>query len=152
MARTRFISFSSTYGPFLRLRLIGGGPWSRGREVERSRRLVDSGPSTSRLLDLLARYSLCALPHDELVRRLTVASLLAHGHLAPLRLRLAADRRLALAAAVRVVARVHGRAADRGSEAEVPRAAGLAQADRGVRPVPDLAQRGCALGMGQPHL
>src|SRR5438105_4174269 len=58
---TRRISFSSTYGPFFRLLLI----------------------------PQLASYfapNLLPGPHDELVGALAAARLLAHGHLAPLRL------------------------------------------------------------------
>src|ERR1700738_4593085 len=89
----------------------------------------------------MADSSLCALPHDELVRRLTMACLLAHGDLAPFCLGLAADRRLALATTVGMVARIHGCATHRGSEAHVPGTAGLANADRGVLGVTDLAER-----------
>src|SRR5215216_1064451 len=76
----------------------------------------------------LRLISLCALPHDELVCRLAMASLLAHRDLAPLGLRLAADRRLALASAVGVVARIHRRPAHRGTEAHVARSASFTNA------------------------
>src|SRR5205814_7933476 len=71
-----------------------------------------------------------SLPHDELVRRLSTAGLLAHRDLAPLGLGLAADGSLAFATAVRMVARVHGRAAHRRAESHVPRTASLADRNR----------------------
>ena len=58
---------------------------------------------------------------------LVSAGLLAHRRLAPRRLRLAADRRLALATAVGMVARVHHRSAHRRPDAEPAAAAGLAE-------------------------
>src|SRR5262249_23474781 len=57
--------------------------------------------------------------HDVLIGRLVVAGAIAHRGHAPRRLRLAADRGLALATAVRVVARVHHRAAHGRALAEV---------------------------------
>src|SRR4051812_22400059 len=96
--------------------------------------------------------SFSALPHDELVGRLAMAGLLAHRDLAPLRLRLAADWRFAFAAAMRMVARVHCRAAHRRPNPQVPRAAGFADADRGVLGITALAERGHALHVDEPHL
>src|ERR1051326_3027767 len=93
-----------------------------------------------------------SLPHDELVGRLAAAGLLAHGHLAPLGLRLAADGRFALATAMRMVAWVHGRAANGGAEAHVARSAGFANRDRGVLGITDLAQGGHALDEHEAHL
>src|SRR5712692_6552420 len=104
-------------------------------------------------------YSFGALPHDELVRRLTMAGLLAHGDLAPFGLGLAANRRLTLATTVGMVARIHCCAAHRGADAQVAGSAGLTDADRGVLGVTYLAERGHALDVhqadltrGQPHL
>src|SRR6266545_4209177 len=97
------------------------------------------------------RLILRALPHNELVGGLAVAGLLAHGHLAPLRLRLTTDRRLTLTTAVRMVARVHGRAAHGRAEAHLSRPTGLANADRGMLGIADLAQRRHALDVHQAH-
>ena len=60
--------------------------------------------------------------------------------------------RLALATTVRMVARVHRRAAHRRANAHVPRAAGLADRDRGVLGVAHLAERGHALDEHAAHL
>src|SRR5438128_4608057 len=100
---------------------------------------------------LRLRLMLRALPYDELVGGLAVARLFAHGHLAPLGLGLAADWGFAFATTMRMVARIHGRAAHRRAEAQVPRATGLADADRGVLGVANLAQRGHALDVHQAH-
>src|SRR5712691_12760424 len=104
-------------------------------------------------------FLLRSLSYDELVGRLTMAGLLAHGDLAPFGLGLAANRRLALATTVGMVARIHGCAAHRGSNAQVAGSAGLTDADRRVLGVTDLAERGHAfdvhqadLARGQPHL
>src|ERR1700733_4683014 len=67
---------------------------------------------------------------DHLVRRLVLAGLLALGRLAPRGDRMTATRGLALAAAVRMVDRVHGDAAHDRPMAEPAGAAGLA--DHGV--------------------
>src|SRR5207253_10094534 len=75
IATTRFINLASTKGPFFKLLLIA-----------------------------LPQWSLRALPNDELVGALVVARLLSHGDLAPLGLGLPADRGLALATTVRMVA------------------------------------------------
>src|SRR5579883_529655 len=94
-------SFSSTKGPFL---------------VDRD-------------IDWLAPYGVRLLlpaPDDVLVGLLVAARARAHGRLAPLGLRLAADRRASLATAVRVVVRVHDRATDAGTPAHVARTSGLA--------------------------
>src|SRR5258707_4216874 len=83
-------------------------------------------------------YSFAALPHDELVRRLPMAGLLAHGDLAPFRLRLAANWRLTLTTTVGMVAWIHDRAAHRGPEAHVAGCAGPSDAPRAELKVSDL--------------
>src|SRR5947207_172402 len=92
-----------------------------------------------------------ALPHDELVGVLATPRLLAHGHLAPLGLRLAANRGFAFATAMRMVARVHSRAAHRRTYAHVARATGLANRDGGVLGVANLAERGHAFDEHAAH-
>ena len=96
--------------------------------------------------------SFSALPHDELVRRLPMASLLAHGDLAPFGLGLAANRRLALATTVGMVARIHGCATHGRSNAQMAGSAGLADADGGVLGVTHLTKRGHAVDVHQEHL
>ena len=72
------------------------------------------------------------------------AGAMAHGGLAPRGLGRHAGGRLALAAAVRMVARVHDHAAHLGPAAHVASAAGLAEALVLVVEVADLADRGHA--------
>src|SRR5207302_10291633 len=91
-------------------------------------------------------------PHDVLVRAPVAASLVAHGRLAPRRLRLTADGRLALAAAMGMVARVHRRAADVRAPAHMATPPGLAQLDRPVLGVAHLANGGHAGHVDTPHL
>src|SRR6266511_786523 len=86
---------------------------------------------------------LAATAEDELVGGL-VAAAGAALRLAPRAHRVAATRALALAAAERVVDRVHGHAARVRALAAVAVAAGLAQADRVVLGVADLTDRGAA--------
>src|SRR5205823_2741840 len=89
-------SFGSMYGPFFSDRLMRSYPrGGRAPALWRGR----------------APALLRSAADDELVRRLLLAGALAHCRLAPGRLRLPADRRLALATAMRMVARVHRRAA-----------------------------------------
>src|SRR5580765_7989055 len=96
--------------------------------------------------------SLLALPllrscRHEPIRLRVLSCLEAHRRLAPGRLRLSADGRLRLAAAVRMVARRHDDAAHRGTPAHaalVARATDLAVL---VLDVAELADRGAA-----PHL
>src|SRR5215831_13309100 len=175
IAITRFMSLASTYGPFLRLRLIvvlagegmlrkrrpGGQPAGstspRGGRAPRGgmcyARDALAGPQAAGTMRKPSAVSAsCPFPHDELVSRLATAGLLAHGHLAPLGLRLAADGRLAFATTVRMVARVHGRAADCRADAKMASSAGFTDADRGVLGVAHLAQRGHALDVHQAHL
>src|SRR5207244_13640334 len=66
--------------------------------------------------------------------------------------RVAAALGLALAASVRVVDRVHGRAADRRTLAAPPAAAGLPAGDVLVVDVPDLADGRAARERHAPHL
>src|SRR4051812_20902063 len=84
MSCTLRSSFGSMYQPFLVERLI-----------------LSSTPSALRLTP----------PHDVLLRGLIAPRLVAHGWLAPGRLRLAANRRLALTTPMGMVAGVHRRAA-----------------------------------------
>src|SRR4051812_18938011 len=82
---------------------------------------------------------------DVTVRRLALlAGAVAERGLAPRRLRMVAERRAALAAAVRMVDRVHGLAARLRAHAHVPLAAGLADVDVLVVGVADHAHRGPA--------
>src|SRR6476469_5046922 len=90
-------------------------------------------------------YSTLVLPaataaHDQLVRRLVLrAGALAERRHAPRSDRMAAALRLAFAAAVRMVDRVHGRAAHGRALAEPATPAGLAARDVAVLDVADLA-------------
>src|SRR3712207_3333233 len=93
-----------------------------------------------------------ALAHDEAIRVLPAPRLLAHRRLAPLRLGLPADRRLALATAVGMVARVHHRAADGRPAAQPPTPTRLTDAQRGVLRVAHLADRGHAGRVHPAHL
>src|SRR5262249_38783778 len=89
---------------------------------------------------------------DELVRALPDARLVALGRLAPRRDRVrVALAGLALAAAVRVVDRVHRQAADRRPPALPAVAAGLADADDLVLGVAELADRRLALEQDLAH-
>src|SRR3712207_2126595 len=80
------------------------------------------------------------------------AGAVADGGHAPGRLRVVAQRRGALATAVRVVHRVHGRAARLRAHAHVALAAGLAHRHVLVVGVADDADRGAALRAHHPHL
>src|SRR5690606_8678101 len=90
--------------------------------------------------------------HDEAVRCLPAAGLEPHGRLAPRRLRLAADGSLALAAAVRVIPRRHGRPAHCWPKAQPARAPGLAKAQGCMLRVAHLAERGHAASVNGAHL
>src|SRR5262249_47742276 len=134
MASMRLISRSSTKGPFLLLRLI----WLR----------PDVHPRKS---TLLLTSSSCS--HNQLVGFLVLAAgALAERRHAPRGDRMATALRLALAAAVRVVDRVHRRAADGRALAEPARAAGLAAADVAVVDVADLAHGRAAGEQDAAHL
>src|SRR5215207_6114976 len=78
---------------------------------------------------------------DESSGRLRPAGAVAHGRLAPRRLGRHPRRGLALATAVRMIARVHDDTPDLGPLAEVPGAAGLAEVLVLVVEVADLADR-----------
>src|SRR6185312_3129885 len=80
---------------------------------------------------------------DELVARFVCLTRAALG-LAPRAHRVSAARGLALAAAVRVVHRIHHDAADAGALAFPPHASGLAPVDVGLLGVTHLADRGTA--------
>src|SRR5262245_10500109 len=91
-------------------------------------------------------------PHDELVAQLALPGLESLGDLPPRRARMAAARGLALAAAHRVVDRVHRDAADLAEPAEPAAAACLAVGDVLVVEVADLADHRAAVGVEGPHL
>src|SRR6185436_8778148 len=89
---------------------------------------------------------------DESIRALRVARLVALGRHAPRRHRMAAARGLALAAAERVVDRVHRDAAHVRPLAEPPAPPRLADRDVLVIEVADLADRGEALHVDLANL
>ena len=91
---------------------------------------------------LMSRQLLTAVNNQTIRRLLLAARLLAHRNLAPLRHRaLASDRRTALAAAVRMVVRVHNGTAHLRTASEPAAAARLADGDVLMLEVPDLADR-----------
>src|SRR5690606_4521423 len=94
-----------------------------------------------------------AVAHDELLRALVMAGLVALGRHAPRgdRMRVALAG-LGLATAVRVVDRVHGRAADGRLDAAPALGACLAQLLQVVLGVADLADGGAALARHATHL
>src|SRR5260370_42509954 len=83
--------------------------------------------------------------NDELLRRFTMASLLAHSDLAPLGLRLAANWGFAFPTTVGMVTRIHRRAAHGGPEAHVAGTARPTDAERGGRRVSAPTPSGPAL-------
>src|SRR5258708_3675914 len=89
---------------------------------------------------------------DHLVRALVVAGLVALGRHAPRRRRMAAAGGAPLAAAHRVVDRVHRHAAVVRAAAQPALAPRLAEGDVLVIEVADLADRGVALDVHPPHL
>src|SRR5829696_3124011 len=96
---------------------------------------------------------LLAMPRaDDESTRSSAPGSIAHRGLAPWRLRGHARRGLALAAAVRMVPRVHDDAADLGPLAHVPRAAGLAEVLVLVIEIADLSDRGHAADADPAHL
>src|SRR5262245_18179177 len=98
--------------------------------TERIRRSRWSSRKKPFLIDLaIVRLLLVAPLDDESLRALVVPSLEALGRKPPRAYRMPAARGLALAAAVRMVDRVHRHAADRGPAAQPARAAGLADRD-----------------------
>src|SRR5205823_7719709 len=107
--------------------------------------LLDEGPLLARSRHLALLLAAAAAANDQLVRFLVLLArpLAERGH-APRRHRVAAALRLALAAAVRVVDRVHRRAPHRRTLAEPGAAAGLADRDVRVVGVPYLPDRGAA--------
>src|SRR5204862_2974615 len=92
----------------------------------------------------LLRLPLLRALGDEAVGTRVVPRLETHRRFAPRRLRHAADRRLRLAAAVRVVARRHHDTADRRAPAHVPLVARAADLAVLVLDVADLTDRGAA--------
>src|SRR3954452_21827264 len=106
-----------------------------------------SGTSASTLL------AAAPASDDVAVGRLALlAGAVADGRHAPRRLRMVAQRRGALTAAVRMVDRVHGRASRLRAYAHVALAAGLADRDVLVVGVADRADGGPALGAHHAHL
>src|SRR5690606_7470019 len=103
--------------------------------------------------EIMRRARLLAAADDVFVRSfLLVPRLEAERRFAPRRhRRLAADRRLALAAAVRVVHRVHDGTADRRASAEPAAAAGLADLDQLVVFVADGTDGGAARAENAAH-
>src|SRR3954467_3805913 len=89
---------------------------------------------------------------DEPAGRLRPAGAVAHGRLAPRRLGRHPGRGFALAAAGRMVTRIHDGASALRPVAEVPGAAGLAEALVLVVEVADLADRGHAAHADAAHL
>src|SRR4051794_94172 len=102
------------------------------------------------LSPLLSR--LLAAADDQPVRRLVLTRLLALGRLAPRRHRMPSPRRLAFAAAMRMVDRVHRDAAHRRPATEPAIAAGLADYDVLVIRVRHGSDRRAAFGAHHPHL
>src|SRR5947208_15477661 len=102
-------------------------------------------------------YSTLVLPaataaHDQVVRRLVLrAGALAERRHAPRGDRMAAALRLALAAAVRVIDRVHRRATHGRALAEPTVPAGLADRHVAVLDVPDLTHARRAGEQPAPH-
>src|SRR5690606_38660593 len=90
--------------------------------------------------------------HNELVRLLVAPGPVPERRLTPRRSRLAADRRLALTTAVRVVGRVHGRTPRDRPPAKMPRATGLTDPHVLVVHIADLAQRRHAVQPDHAHL
>src|SRR5919107_3785484 len=127
-----------------------------------SRCLSMNGPFlTERAIAFLYLRVLLNAPvaHDHVRGALVLARLVAARRLAPRRHRVAAARGLALAAAVRVVDRVHRDAAHRRADAVPARAPGLAVRDVLVLDVADLADGRVAddgdapdLARGHAHL
>src|SRR5947208_1701143 len=83
--------------------------------------------------------------HDELIRRLAVARLVALGRQPPRRHRMPAARGFAFAAAKRMIDRVHRHAAGMGTLVEPPAASGFANRHVLVIEVADLSDRREAL-------
>src|SRR6476619_3092083 len=124
-ASTFFWRWSSTKGPFFRLRGISLLPYSA-------------------LLAGLAATDDLGVAGLALAR--TALGLAPGGH------RVATTGRLALTTTVRVVDRVHDDTADGRANALPPHAAGLAPVDVGLLGVADLADRGAAAHVDEAHL
>src|SRR5262249_7501148 len=92
-----------------------------------------------------------AAANDHRIGPLVVAGS-PEGRLAPLRLRLAADRRLALTTAVRMVSRIHRRTANGRPPTLVPIPTGLADNNVLVVDIADLAKCGHAFQMYATNL
>src|SRR5439155_13074651 len=90
-------------------------------------------------------FLLRTTPHDELVAQLALAGLETLGDLAPRRARMTAAGALALAAAHRMVDRIHGDAAHARMAAQPSHAPRLAVGDVLVIEVPDLAHHRAAV-------
>src|SRR3954468_17257040 len=104
--------------------------------------------------DSSAALLAAAAPADDVTVGLLAlaARAVPDGRHAPGGLRMVAERRGALAAAVRVVDRIHGRATRLRAHAHVALAAGLADRDVLVVGVADDADGRAALAANQPHL
>src|SRR5690242_11563483 len=97
-------------------------------------------------------FLLLATTHDELLRALVVAGLVALGRRAPRADRMTTTRSLALTTAVRMVDRVHDHAADGRTNALPTLGAGLAQLLEAVLGVADFADGGAAVDRHAAHL
>src|SRR5439155_10614718 len=115
------------------------------------RRMGLSIPSVPRPISVPALARLLTATDDQTVRRLVVPRLLALGRLAPRGDRMAPARRLAFAAAMRMVDRVHRDATHRRPPAEPAIAAGLADHDVLVIGVRHRADRRPAFGAHHAH-
>src|SRR5260370_20203977 len=91
--------------------------------------------------------------HDELVTRLRLPGLVPQGRLPPRGDRAGhPDRRLPFAPPVRMARWIHAHPADVGAPPHPARATGLADADRLVLDVTDLAHGRAAVEVDHPHL
>src|SRR5205807_1066450 len=96
--------------------------------------------------------TLRAPPDDHRIRALVMARAIPQGGFAPWGLRLATDRRLALATTMWMVARVHHGAAHRGPLSLEPVTPSLADNDVFVIDIADLPERRHAIERDEPHL
>src|SRR5258706_4259544 len=157
---TTFFSFSefkisifslrdfSTKGPFFTDLLICSISGFAGRHAPGGL-TRSSRQSRSSLVSLFRLPLRRPLGHEAIGARV-IAGLETHRRLAPRRLRLATDRRLRLAAAVRVVARRHDNAANSGSPTHVTLVAGAADLLVLVLDVADLPDRRATADVDDP--
>src|SRR6478672_4756885 len=137
-ASTFFSSFSSMYGPFF-------------DDLDTLFSCSACYPRWPLRINRVLAALHGAAANDHLVGPLVIARPLK-GRLTPLRLRLSADRRFTLATTVRMIARVHDRAAHGRAPTHVTTATGLADHDVLMIDIADLTQRGHARQKHQPHL